>query len=228
MVMSSNKPDVSIINYGINNLKSVSMAFHKLGKTYKIIEDYRDILSAKCLILPGIGAFGDGMEELRKRGLIEPIRRKIDEGTPIFGICLGMQMLFTESEEFGIHKGLNLIPGRIISFKQPNNVNIKGYKVPHMGWNEILKPSEGKIINDRNWNNTILTGIKERSDVFFVHSFFPEPENKSDILAKTIYGNYEFCSVVNNNNISGTQFHPEKSGRIGLQILKNFCELYEI
>ena len=228
VINDNNIPDVSIINYGINNLKSVSMAFFKIGKTYKIIEEPKDILSAKSLILPGIGAFRDGMEGLRRRKLIEPIKQKVNDGTPILGICLGMQMLFTESEEFGLYEGLNLIAGRVIPFKHPNEVNIKGYKVPQMGWNELNKPRDELKNTDSVWNCTLLSEIKEKSDVFFVHSFYPVPEAKANILASTIYGNQEFCSVVKKDNVNGTQFHPEKSGNVGLQILKNFCEIYEI
>ena len=225
VVNSEFNPDISIINYGINNLKSVSMAFIKLGKSVQIIENPEDILSAKCLILPGIGAFGDGMEGLRKRYLIDPIKHKVNEGTPMLGICLGMQMLFTESEEFGIHEGLNLIPGKVIPFKKPSDVKIKGYKVPHMGWNELNKP-KNKMNNI--WENTLLSDIKEKSDVFFIHSFYPVPDDENNVLATSIHGNQEFCSVVKKNNVSGTQYHPEKSGKLGLQILKKFCELNEI
>jgi len=221
-------PDVSIINYGINNLKSVSMAFQKIGKSYNIIEKPDEILSATCLILPGIGAFGDGMEGLKKRNLIDPIRQKINEGTPLLGICLGMQMLFTESEEFGLYKGLNLIPGRVISFKSPNEVNIKGYKVPHMGWNELNKPSDIFKKAKSTWQFTLLDGIKEKTDVYFVHSYYPIPDHDEDILATTIYGNQEFCAVVKKNNIIGTQFHPEKSGVAGLKILLRYCEINNI
>ncbi len=219
-------PDVSIIDYGINNLKSVSKAFEKIGRTYRIIDEPDDVFSAQSLILPGIGAFGDGMNALREKGLIEPIRQRIREGTPILGICLGMQMLFTESEEFGLHRGLDLIPGRVVPFKQPDEVNIKGYKIPHMGWNELNKP--GPDDNGLKWVNTLLENTVEGTDVYFVHSFYPIPENREEVIATTVYGNQEFCSVAVKNNITGTQFHPEKSGEAGLNMLKEFCKINKI
>lgn len=214
--------DVTIIDYGINNLKSVSKAFEKIEKSIKITDRSEDILSANCLILPGIGAFGDGMKELKNRKLVEPIKQRMEDQIPLLGICLGMQMLFSESEEFGIHKGLNFIPGRVVSFKHPKNINIQGYRVPHMGWN-TLKPNNGF-----NWNDTILQDLKVGSEVYFVHSFYPIVQNKEDILAITEYGGQKFCSVVRRNNITGTQFHPEKSGEVGLSILKTFCEVNKI
>lgn len=211
-------PDVTIIDYGINNLKSVSKAFEKIGKYPIIAESPNNILSAKCLILPGIGAFGDGMAELKKRGLIDPIKKKVQEGTPLLGICLGMQMLFTESEEFGRHEGINLIKGIVTSFKNTNELKIPGYKVPHMGWNNLEKSTAS-------WNNTILKYTGENDEVYFIHSFYPIVKNNSYVLANTIYENQQFCSVVKKGNIMGTQFHPEKSGEIGLSILKAFCEV---
>jgi len=217
--------DVGIIDYGINNLKSISKAFEKIGKTYKIIDTPKDVLSSKCLVLPGIGAFGDGMNELRQRGLIEPIKKSVEEGTPILGICLGMQLFFTESEEFGLHKGLDLIPGRVVSFKHPNEVNVNAYRIPHMGWNELNKSKSG---NESKWKKTLLENIKEKSDVYFVHSFYPIPKDPETIIATTEYGGQEFCSVVKKDNIIGTQFHLEKSGEIGLNILRKFCELNKI
>lgn len=218
--------NIGIIDYGINNLKSVSKAFEKIGRTYEVIDKPEDVLSAKCLVLPGIGAFGDGMNVLMGRGLIEPIKQKIKEGTPLLGICLGMQMLFTESEEFGLHKGLDLISGRVVPFKQPDEVDIDGYKVPHMGWNEL---NEHRSFNkESRWKNTLLEDIKERSDVYFVHSFYAVPENEEEVIATTAYGNQEFCAVVKKDNVTGTQFHPEKSGKVGLNMLKQFCELNKI
>ena len=214
-------PDVTIIDYGINNLKSVSKAFEKINK-YPIITNHpHDILSARCLVLPGIGAFGDGMAELKKRELINPIKTKIKEGTPLLGICLGMQMLFTESQEFGIHKGLNLIQGIVTSFKSPNKLNLPGYKVPHIGWNSLEKSTAS-------WENSMLKYVKEGDEVYFVHSFCPIVKNNTYVLSNTVYGNQQFCSVVKKGNVFGTQFHPEKSGEVGLSVLKGFCEVNNI
>lgn len=214
--------DVGIIDYGINNLKSVTMAFEKIGKSAKIIDRPEQVHSAKCLVLPGIGAFGDGMNGLRERGLIEPIKKIVRQGAPLLGICLGMQMLFTESEEFGLHKGLDLIPGRVIQFRKPSDVKIEGYKVPHMGWNTLNKPV-GRV-----WKSTLLESTEEESNVYFVHSFYPDVKNTEYIVATTKHGDQRFCSVVEKENIVGTQFHPEKSGAVGLKILNKFCELNNI
>lgn len=212
---------ISIIDYGINNLKSVSKAFEKIGKSPQIVDKPEDIQSSKCLVLPGIGAFGDGMEELKKRKLIEPLLQKIKEGVPTLGICLGMQMLFTESQEFGTNKGLNLIPGIVVSFKSPAEVRIPNYKIPHIGWNSLKKSTVS-------WDNTMLRDINEEDEFYFVHSFYPIVKNNSHILANTNYGDQQFCSVVKKANIMGTQFHPEKSGEVGLSILKAFCEVNKI
>lgn len=211
--------NISIIDYGINNLKSVSKAFEKIKKDATIINTPEQVLSAECLVLPGIGAFGDGMDELQKRNLIEPIKQQVAAEVPLLGICLGMQMLFTESEEFGIHKGLNIIEGRVVPFPGPSSVNLKDYKVPHMGWDTLNLPDDTK------WSATPLQYIQEGDEVYFVHSYFPILTNHKYILATTTYGNQEFCSVVKKNNIFGTQFHPEKSGQVGLSILRAFCEV---
>jgi len=215
-------PDVSIIDYGINNLKSVCKAFEKLGKTYEIVETPEKIESAKALILPGIGAFGVGMEGLRKRGILDKIKQKVNKGTPMLGICLGMQMLFSKSEEFGINEGLDLIPGMVVPFKKPEESQIKGYKVPQMGWNSLQCP-ESKDKGTQ-WKGTLLESIDEGSYLYFVHSFYPKATNDEDVVANAVYGDQEFCAVVKKGNVTGTQFHPEKSGEIGLNMLKKFCE----
>lgn len=221
-----NKPDVSIIDYGINNLKSISKAFEKLGKTYSFVTSIEDVNNANCLILPGVGAFSDGMKGLQEKGLIEPIKEKVKNGTPLLGICLGMQMLFTESEEFGVNYGLNLISGRVVPFKRPNEVNMKGYKVPHVAWTNIRVPSFVK--NKDHWKNTLLENIKQNVDVYFVHSYYARVDNPKEVIATSEHGNQEFCAVVGKNNVVGTQFHPEKSGAVGLKILQQFCILYDI
>ena len=210
---------VSIIDYGLNNLKSVSMAFEKVGRSVEIVDRPEQVHTANCLVLPGIGAFGDGMHGLNQRKLIEPIRQKVSQGTPLLGICLGMQMLFTESEEFGVHKGLDLISGRVIPFRKPGDIKMNGYKVPHMGWNGLDKPSSTA------WKDTMLESTDEKNDVYFVHSFYPDVKDTKYVIATTEHGDQRFCSVVKKDNITGTQFHPEKSGTVGLNILKKFCEL---
>ena len=225
MIQDISKADIGIIDYGINNLKSISKAFEKIGKTSKIIDTPQDVMAAKCLVLPGIGAFGDAMKELKRKKLEDPIKIKITQGTPLLGICLGMQLLFSESEEFGLHKGLDLIKGRVIRLRAPKKDEI-GYKVPHIGWNKLRVPSFSR--NKSVWKNSLLKNIKEQSEVYFVHSYYPIPAEPQVVIATTEYGNLEFCCVIKKDNVSATQFHPEKSGESGLRILKEFCSQHKI
>ncbi len=221
---------ISIVDYGLGNLKSVARAFESLGKVVKIIKTPDEILKADFLVLPGVGAFKDGMEGLGSRNLIDAIIGFAESKRPLLGICLGMQLFMTESEEFGIHKGLDLIPGRVIPLRPVDEVQMEGYKVPNVGWNELLIPSwksRTKIISDKGnniWKKTILSNIKEGDEVYFVHSFYVRPQNSEDILATTIYGEQEICAVIQRENIIGCQFHPEKSGEVGLEILKEFYD----
>ncbi|MGB3056695.1 MAG: imidazole glycerol phosphate synthase subunit HisH [Candidatus Omnitrophota bacterium] len=213
--------EIGIINCGINNVKSVLKAFERIEKKAKIINTSSEILSSKYLVLPGVGAFEYGMDKLDKLGLIKPLKEKVQAGTPILGICLGMQLLFSESEEFGLHKGLDIIPGRVISFKSSDEIKVKGYKVPHIGWNKIKYPS---FVDDAfNWDNTILKETELDSSVYFVHSFYPVPDNSKDVIATAECGGQEFCAVVKHGNITATQFHPEKSGEIGIKMVERFC-----
>lgn len=197
---------ITIIDCGISNLRSVQKAFEKVGIAAEISRDPHVIEAAEKLVLPGVGAFGQGMENLEKNRLIEPILRHVKESKPIIGICLGMQLLFSESEELGHHRGLNLLKGRLKRF--PSTV-----KVPHVGWNQahIRKQS------------SLLKGINGESYFYFVHSYYLEPE-EDVTLTTTEYG-IEFPSSIERNNIFGIQFHPEKSQEKGLMILKNFADL---
>lgn len=207
--------DIGIIDYKINNVRSVLRAFQKLNKKIALVERPTELGLVKALILPGVGSFGKGMQALDKNGLIEPLKARLAQGMPILGICLGMQMLFSGSTEFGQHQGLGLIAGKVVPFKPPNKMRLADYKLPHIGWNDLMISRK----------SALLSNIKNRSGVYFVHSFYPKPKDKSAVLARAEYGNQEFCAVVQKNNIMGTQFHPEKSGEAGLTILKNFCRL---
>ena len=209
------KINVSIIHYGLGNLRSVVKAFDKINIPSKIIKTPEEIEYANYLILPGVGAFEDGINGLKERNLVNPIKKYVKVGKPLFGICLGMQLLMTESEEFGLHKGLNLIDGKVINLRSTQN---RSYKVPHVGWSQLL------IQKDKNWRDTILSNISEKSEVYFVHSFYVEAENKNT-LAITEYGGKKICAVIQKGNITGCQFHPEMSGKIGLKIYKNFCKI---
>ena len=200
---------IAIIDYGIGNLESVLNAFKTLGFEAKITSNKDEILNASKVVLPGVGAFGDAIDTFRARGFEPVIHEVVDKGTPLLGICVGMQMLFDYSYEFGVHKGLGLLQGNIVKF---TNTSLK---VPQIGWNNI-EFSENE--------NPIFKGIKDNSYVYFVHSYYLDAAKKEDISAYTTYG-VRYASAVHKGNIYATQFHPEKSGEIGLKILKNFGEL---
>jgi len=211
--------DIGVVNYGINNLQSVIKAFEKIGKKASWVETPEDVMKSKALVIPGVGAFASGMKGLNEKKLLEPIREKSSTDTPILGICLGMQLLFSESEEFGITEGINLIPGKVISLnKQINNNKIK---IPHIGWNKILRPSYNQ---GTDWSKTVLKSVDELNDVYFIHSFYAAPEDNNITIATSSYGGFEFCTAIKYKNITATQFHPEKSGETGLKILEDFCK----
>ncbi len=199
---------IAIIDYGIGNLHSVLNAFKTIGYDACVTSDKNVILSADKVVLPGVGAFGDAMDTFKERGFVPIIEEIIKKGTPLLGICVGMQMLFDESEEYGIHKGLGLLKGRIIKF------NDKNLKIPQIGWNNL----------DITKDNPLLKGIKNGSYVYFVHSYRLADASDDEIIAYAEYGIKYGCAV-NKGNVYGVQFHPEKSGDVGLQILKNFGEL---
>lgn len=209
---------LGIIDYKINNVLSVQRAFQKIGQETVIISTPEEILKAQALVLPGVGSFSDGVNALKKYRLIEPIKEMTKRKVPLLGICLGMQMLFSESSEFGKHKGLGLIEGQVVSLKSPAQVHRADYKLPHIGWNEITPMAKN------GWKNTWLKNLNNPA-VYYVHSYYPQVKNKKLVLATTDYGGQKFCAVVQQDNILGTQFHPEKSGTTGLEILKNFVKL---
>jgi glutamine amidotransferase len=202
---------IVIINYGMGNLASIQNMFKKVGADAIISSSLTDIQSADKLILPGVGAFNTGMQKLKESGLQEIIKKRaIEGGIPTLGICLGMQLLMNKSEE-GQLPGLGWLDGEVIRFKFTAAQN--QIKIPHMGWNTIVK------IKD----HPLMAGLPIEPRFYFVHSFHVECKNEQDVLAKTNYG-YDFASIVAQNNILGTQFHPEKSHKFGMQILRNFAE----
>jgi glutamine amidotransferase len=201
---------IAIIDYGMGNLQSVQKAFLKLGATAEIITDPRKINKASHLVLPGVGAFGDAIKGLEQAGFVSPIMASIKSGKPFLGICLGLQMLFTESNEGGRYFGLNIILGREDRFP-----TIKGLKIPQIGWNQIKQTKP---------NNPLLINIPDNAYVYFVHSYYVIPENPAVIATTTDYG-ITFTSMIWQDNLFATQFHPEKSQKIGLQILANFAKL---
>ena len=208
--------DILIIDYGIGNIRSVMRGIEICGFNPILSSNSKDIINANKIILPGVGAFNDGMNGLKNRDLIDPIKRFVKSGKYFLGICLGMQMMLSKSYEHGNFDGLNLIEGEVLSFPKPEIEN--RYKIPHVGWNSLIKKK-----NDI-WQSTILEGLKDESDVYFVHSYYVKPKSEKNSLANCNYMNIEFCSVLQKDNIYGCQFHPEKSGEVGLSILKNFCK----
>jgi len=194
-----------IIDYGMGNLRSVEKALETVGGHPVISGDREVVRTSQRLILPGVGAFGDAMLNLKRTDLEAAVREAVEKGTPLLGLCLGLELLFSESEEFGSHEGLNLIPGRVKKFEEPD------LRVPHVGWNQIesLRP------------DPLLEGIKDGAYFYFVHSFYVEPANPEDALAWTHYGS-RFCSIARSGNVWGAQFHPEKSQDAGKQLLRNF------
>jgi imidazole glycerol-phosphate synthase subunit HisH len=196
---------VAIIDYGVGNLRSVEKAFAATGCEAVISGDERVLREAERLVLPGVGAFASCMKALKERGFAELLHERISEGTPLLGVCVGMQMLFEESDEFGSTPGLGLLRGRVRRFE--NNL-----VVPHIGWNRIYQRTK----------HPLFAGIEDGSFCYFVHSFYCEPEGEDVMVGETEYG-VRYASVVARENIWGVQFHPEKSQDVGLAMLKNFC-----
>jgi glutamine amidotransferase len=197
-----------IVDYGMGNLRSVEKAIQAVGGHPLISSDPQVVLQAERLILPGVGAFGDAMENLRRQGLDDAIRSAVTAGKPLIGLCLGLQLLFTESDEFGRHEGLNLIPGKVKRFEDP------GLRVPHVGWNQIEGTQPDSLLN----------GIGEGSYFYFVHSYYVEPDRPEYVLRWTTYGR-RFCSIACRDKVWGAQFHPEKSQDSGKRLLHNFLSI---
>jgi glutamine amidotransferase len=197
---------IAIIDYGMGNLHSVSKAVERLGYEALVTADAKEIMDADGAILPGVGAFGDAMQNLRNTGLEEVTKFYAESGKPLLGICLGMQLLFAESEEYGRHEGLGLLPGTVVRFQGD-------YKVPHMGWNKLSFRQASPLFE----------GLEE-GHVYFVHSFHAKPGSAEDLLATTDYYQ-QVTAIVGRGNVFGMQFHPEKSGDLGMRLLGNFLAL---
>ena len=212
------KSSITMIDYGASNIRSAQKAFEHIGADVHLTDDPEVVRRATKLVLPGVGAFGSGMAGLHRHNLPEAIQESVRRGVPFLGICVGMQLMFTEGHEMGVHQGLDLLPGKVVKF--PDSLTVKNsqstinhLKVPHMGWNQ-LEPA---------WENPLLDDIQAGDYTYFVHSYYCDPEDATAVLAWTDYG-FPFASVVAKDNIYGLQFHPEKSQNVGLTILKNFVE----
>lgn len=198
---------IAIIDYGMGNLRSVQKGFEKVGFTAEVTSDPEKVRKAEKVVLPGVGAFGDAMANLRAANMLEVIQETVQAGKPFLGICLGLHLMFDSSEEFGFHEGLHIFRGHV-------RLLPPGLKVPHMGWNQIEIQKEDPILKD----------IPDGSMFYFVHSYYVDPEGQKVTTTLTDYG-IKFTSIASQDNVFGIQFHPEKSSTVGLRILKNFGEL---
>lgn len=213
-------PNITILDYGMCNLLNVARAFEHVGANVTITDSVREASEAERLVVPGVGAFKDSIAEVRRRGFDQLIRDYTSSGRPFLGICVGMQMLFDGSEEFGDYEGLGILPGRVRSV--PNlTVDGQAQRVPHIGWNSLVQSAAG-----RSWEGTLLAPLEPaKAAVYFVHSFAAVPEQDSDRLADCVYGGHRVCAAVQRGNVMATQFHPERSAELGLKVVRHFLTL---
>lgn len=207
---------IAIIDYDVGNIRSICSAFEKEGASVTLSRSEKAIFSADGLVLPGVGAYSHGMHNLKKYGLDSIIKNFAATGKPVLGICLGMQLLLSKSEEFGHTNGLDLIPG---SVEKLEVLDPKKQKLPHVSWNELQKPPKTC------WNQSILEGVDPQDSMYFVHSYVAIPLDARHVLSLTDYSDSYFCSSVKNGNVYGCQFHPERSGERGLKIISNFIKI---
>ncbi|MBI4354225.1 MAG: imidazole glycerol phosphate synthase subunit HisH [Candidatus Omnitrophica bacterium] len=206
---------VAIVDYGMGNLFSVKHACEAVGLSAAITSSSEQIVSANAVILPGVGAFGDAMEALRRLDLISPLRDAAVSGAPLMGICLGMQLLMSESEEFGRHKGLGIIEGDVVRLAVSTEQG-RVLKVPHIGWNRIERQA-------RSWDGSLLEGLTDGSAMYFVHSFYLRPVDPRVVLSVTRYGSTTFCSTLQQDHVFASQYHPERSGPLGLRMYRRLA-----
>ncbi len=218
---------IAVIDYGLGNLRSVAKALEASGAKIALTNDPAKISKAKAIVFPGVGAFKKGMDNLNELKILPVLLKSIEAGVPFLGLCLGLQLLFSESEEYGNHKGFGIIKGKVKRFEPKLNPALSqeltvlrkgGVKVPHMGWNQVKQSAAHSP-----QSTDLFKGIPDNSYFYFVHSYYVEPEDKNIIIGTTDYG-IKFASAINKDNIWGLQFHPEKSSAIGLKVLENFVK----
>ncbi len=218
----------AIVDYGLGNLFSVKQALKVVGLAAAITSERAEIEAADLVILPGVGAYGDAMAALKRLDLAKPLKDLAAAGKPLVGICLGQQLLLSESSEFGIHEGLDIIPGKVVRFENPTEETgregerrSKKLKVPQVGWNRILRPAGRPDA----WDGTPLADLPEGAYMYFVHSFYTVPDDPEVVLSVSRYGDIEFCSSLRYKNVFAFQFHPERSGPRGLSIYRALAEM---
>lgn len=222
------QPMAAIVDYGLGNLFSVQRACEYVGLPAHITSSRDEVLQADAVILPGVGAFGDAMAALHRLDLVSPLQDIAASGKPLIGICLGLQLLMSESYEFGTHAGLNIIQGPVVRFENP--VSASGtLKVPQIGWNRICKtraqePGQHNTDGDE-WSGSPLAGLPDGEFMYFVHSFYAQPDELDVVLSTSRYGHITFCSSLKKGNVFASQFHPERSGSRGLDIYRNIAAL---
>jgi len=207
-------PKLALIDYGMGNLHSVAKALEKVGADVDLVKDADALKEYERVVLPGVGAFRDCIAALKETGMDAAIVEQVEQGMPFLGICLGMQVLMTASKEFGFHTGLKLIPGVVQHF--PESHPERGYKIPHMGWNDVVFAADKTI-------HPVLAPL-QGNQVYYVHSYYCAPEDPEHMLAVSSYGDYPFACAIGHDNIVAVQFHPEKSQKAGLAMLKSFVE----
>jgi glutamine amidotransferase len=209
--------EITLVDYGMANMLNVARAFRHCGANIRVIEKASATDSIDRLVVPGVGAFEKSISAVRQNGFDDLIRRHIQTGRPFLGICVGMQMLFDESEEFGQHQGLGILGGQVTKISSVDSCGNK-QSVPHIGWNKLISPK-----SQRSWEGTLFANRStDAESVYFVHSFAAHPAEESDVLADCLYGGHRICAAVQRDNICATQFHPERSGEVGLSIIRDF------
>ena len=210
---------VTVIDYGASNLLNVVRALEHCGAKVIVADQPETLIDAGRLILPGVGAFADGMAGLKEKNLVEPLKLFCQKGNPFLGICLGMQMMLDSSNEFGHHEGLGLVAGQVIEIPA-QGTNGEPHKIPHIGWNELIYPKKTE-----NWESTLFSKLSPGDSMYFVHSFMATPSNEQHRLADCDYDGQSICAAIRSENMTGCQFHPEKSGESGLQIIREFLSV---